>query len=180
MTPRPLRRTTTRELLPLLAGWNSGPGAGYLALAGRLRQLVLDGRLPVHVVLPSERELADALGVSRTTTAAAYRALRDAGFADAGQGAGIWTALPGGGPDPGTAPFPVHSTGRAGLEDGRGDLASAAPEAPPQVPAAYAAALAELPRYLPGHGYVTAGLPALRRRSRRGSRGAARPRRPRR
>jgi DNA-binding transcriptional MocR family regulator len=56
-------------------------------------------------------------------------------------------------------PFPIAGGGSA---DGRGDFTSAAPEAPPQVPAAYAAALAELPRYLPGHGYATAGLPALR------------------
>jgi DNA-binding transcriptional MocR family regulator len=88
--------------------------------------------------------------------------LREAGFADAGQGAGTWTALPGGGPELETAPWPVDSSGRAGSRDGRGDFATAAPEAPPQVPAAYAAALAELPRYLPGHGYVPAGLPALR------------------
>jgi DNA-binding transcriptional MocR family regulator len=164
MTARPLQRTTTRELLPLLAGWNSGPGAGYLALAGRLRQLVLDGRLPVHVVLPSERELAVALGTSRTTTAAAYRSLRETGFADAGQGAGTWTALPSSGHGVDNAPWPVHPFPIAGggSADGRGDFTSAAPEAPPQVPAAYAAALAELPRYLPGHGYATAGLPALR------------------
>ena len=72
-------------------------GAGYAALADRLRLLVLDGRLPVDVVLPSERELAVALGTSRTTTAGAYRSLRETGFAAAGQGAGTWTALPGGG-----------------------------------------------------------------------------------
>ena len=164
MSPRPDRRISTRELVPLIAGWNAGRGAGYAALALRLRQLVLDGRLPVHVVLPSERELAAALGTSRTTTAAAYRALRDAGFAAAGQGAGTWTALPGGDPAPETAPWPVHPSAHPGPADGRGDFASAAPEAPPQVPAAYAAALAELPIYLPGHGYVTAGLPALRER----------------
>jgi DNA-binding transcriptional MocR family regulator len=58
----------------------------------------------------------------------------------------------------------VQSSGIAGTPDGRGDLASAAPEAPPQVHAAYTAALAELPRFLPGHGYVSAGLPLLRAR----------------
>jgi DNA-binding FadR family transcriptional regulator len=77
-----VRRVTARELVPLLAGWRSARGAGYGTLADRLRQLVLDGRLPVHVVLPSERDLATALGTSRTTTAAAYRQMRDAGIAD--------------------------------------------------------------------------------------------------
>ena len=162
MRSRPSRRVSARELVPLLAGWRSARGAGYGTLADRLRQLVLDGRLPVHVVLPSERELAVALGTSRTTTAAAYRLLRETGFADAGQGAGTWTALPGIGPELETQPWPVDSSGRPGFADGRGDFSTAAPEARPQVAAAYAAALAELPRYLPGHGYVPAGLPALR------------------
>ncbi len=162
---RPARRVGARELVPLLAGWSQARGPGYAALAERLRLLVLDGRLPVDVVLPSERELAVALGTSRTTTAGAYRALRESGFAAAGQGAGTWTALPGGdSARMDDLPWPVQTSGVAGTADGRGDMASAAPEAPPQVHGAYAAALAELPRYLPGHGYVSAGLPALRER----------------
>jgi DNA-binding transcriptional MocR family regulator len=44
------------------------------------------------------------------------------------------------------------------------DLAHAAPPAPPEVGAAYAAALADLPRHLPGHGYAPHGLPELRAR----------------
>src|SRR5215213_8954826 len=161
MSPR--RRVPARELASLVAGWKDDRAAGYAALADRLRLLVLDGRVPVHALLPSERELALALGTSRTTTAAAYRLLRDSGFAAAGQGAGTWTELPGTSASGGTeVPWPVQVSGVAGTPDGRGDLASAAPEAPPQVHAAYAAALADLPRYLPGHGYVSAGLPALR------------------
>ncbi len=58
----------------------------------------------------------------------------------------------------------MQTSGLAGTPDGRGDLSGAAPEAPPQLHAAYTAALADLPRYLPGHGYITAGLPALRAR----------------
>jgi DNA-binding transcriptional MocR family regulator len=158
------RRVAARELAALVAGYRDDRAAGYAALADRLRLLVLDGRVPVGALLPSERELAVALGTSRTTTAAAYRLLRESGFAAAGQGAGTWTELPGPSSRQTDAPWPVQETGVAGTPDGRGDLASAAPEAPPQVHAAYAAALAELPRYLPGHGYVSAGLPALRER----------------
>jgi DNA-binding transcriptional MocR family regulator len=44
------------------------------------------------------------------------------------------------------------------------DLAHAAPSAPPEVPAAFSAALADLPRLLPGHGYHPQGLPELRAR----------------
>jgi len=160
---RPLRRIGVRDLVALLGAWRDDrPGIpGYQALADRLRLLVLDGRLPVHALLPSERLLAQATGTSRTTTTGAYRLLRESGFASAGHGAGTWTALP---RQTGADPWPVQTTGVAGTADGRGDLASAAPEAPPQLHAAYTAALAELPRYLPGHGYVTAGLPDLRQR----------------
>ncbi|HET9519003.1 MAG TPA: GntR family transcriptional regulator, partial [Actinoplanes sp.] len=55
----------------------------YAGLATRLRLLVGDGRLPVGVRLPAERELARALHLSRATVAAAYGRLREDGWADA-------------------------------------------------------------------------------------------------
>ena len=161
---RAQRRIGVREIAVLLDGWQDASVPAYRGLADRLRLLVLDGRLPVHAVLPSERALAAATGTSRTTTTTAYRLLREAGFAAAGHGSGTWTALPGDDPQSAPMPWPVTTTGSRGDDDGRGDLASAAPEAPSQVHAAYAAALADLPHYLPGHGYVTAGIPALRAR----------------
>ncbi|HET9654540.1 MAG TPA: PLP-dependent aminotransferase family protein [Kineosporiaceae bacterium] len=163
----PLQRVGVRELAGLLEGWRGTPGShqaapGYAALAQRLRALILDGRLPLQTLLPSERALADALATSRTTTTAAYAMLRETGFADSHRGRGTWTTLPGSadtGPDA-TAPWPVqHGDAISGTIP---DLATASFEAPPQLHAAYAAALDDLPRYLPGHGYATAGLPALR------------------
>ena len=74
--------------------WRSS-GPAYAALARALRLLVLDGRLPLRTRLPGERELAEALGVSRTTATAAYAALRDEGFLASRRGAGSWTRLPG-------------------------------------------------------------------------------------
>ncbi len=128
----------------------------YAALAGRLQLLVADGRLPVGARLPPERDLAEALHLSRSTVTAAYRRLREDGWADARQGAGTWTRLPAG-PDLGAwVPSPA--------EPGVIDLAHAAPSAPPEVGAAYASALAALPRLLSGHGYAPHGLPELRAR----------------
>lgn len=128
----------------------------YLALAGRLRLLVADGRLPVGARLPPERDLAAVLHVSRATVTAAYRRLRDDGWATTRQGSGTWTRLPAG-PDLGSwTPAPATP--------GVIDLAHAAPAAPPQVSTAFAAALEELPRLLPGHGYAPQGLPELRAR----------------
>src|SRR3954449_6016820 len=94
------------HLARLLGAWRSG-GPAYAALAAAIRLLVLDGRLPLRTRLPGERELAGARGVSRTTAAAAYAALRDDGFLDSRRGAGSWTRLP---TDPGIAPEP-GSTG---------------------------------------------------------------------
>ena len=80
---RPRGRITSRELVPLIGDWRSaGSGVpGYRSLADRIRMLVLDGRLPVGTVLPSERVLADSLDTSRTTTTSAFRLLREEGFA---------------------------------------------------------------------------------------------------
>ena len=128
----------------------------YAGLAARLRLLVGDGRLPVGTRLPAERDLAAALHLSRATVAAAYGRLREQGWADARQGSGTWTRLPASHRDSPAAWLP------APVDPGVVDLAHAAPSAPPQVPAAFAAALDELPRLLPGHGYQPRGLPELR------------------
>src|SRR5438093_13422750 len=84
------------ELARLLGSW-SGSGPGYSALAGALRSLVLDGRLPLRARLPSERDLASTLGVSRTTTTAAYDLLRGEGYVESRRGSGSRVALPTGG-----------------------------------------------------------------------------------
>jgi len=128
----------------------------YAALAARIRLLVADGRLAVGIRLPAERELATALQLSRTTVTAAYRRLRDDGWASARQGAGTWTSLPQG---------PAYGAWAPALPTaGVFDLAHAAPAAPPEIVTAFTAALADLPRLLPGHGYHPAGLPELRAR----------------
>jgi len=123
-------------------------------LATGIRMLISDGRVPIGVRLPAERELGTALGLSRTTVTAAYRNLRSEGWSASKLGAGSWTRLPTG----------VHcgSWVPAPSDDRVIEFAHAAPAAPPEVEAAYAAALEELPAFLPQHGYFPAGLPALR------------------
>jgi DNA-binding transcriptional MocR family regulator len=153
----PARRIGPRELARLLGTWETPGRPAYAELAARVRLLVLDGRLPVGVRLPPERELAAALGRSRTTAAAAYDLLRESGYAASRQGSGTWTTLPG---DAGDVPAWAPEPAPVGVID----LAHAAPSAPPQLHAAYAAALDELPRYLPGTGYDYRGVPALRER----------------
>lgn len=155
---------SSRLLTGLLTGWQeSGRGSSYERLATVLATLVLDGRLPVRARMPSERELAGALQVSRTTVAAAYARLREEGFLLSRQGAGSWTHLP---TRPTRAVLPLLPG--ADIPADTLDLAIAAPL--PDVDAmaeAAAAAAARLPAELgpsgsAAHGYQAAGLPSLR------------------
>lgn len=66
----------------------------YTELAGRIRTLIADGRIPVDTRLPSERELATHARRSRTTIVATYQALRDSGHLVSRQGSGSRATLP--------------------------------------------------------------------------------------
>lgn len=138
----------------------------YAALARAVRGLILDGRLPLHARLPAERDLAAALGVSRTTVTAVYDALRGEGFVESRQGAGSWTALPG---DPAQGSEPHRGQGAPAFgvvhnpHDPRViDLGCAAPTAPRIFEEAVAAAVRELHRFYDTHGYEPLGLAGLR------------------
>jgi DNA-binding transcriptional MocR family regulator len=160
-----MRSVPEAQLVRLLGDWQGaragGPGRavapGYARLAAALRALLLDARVPAGARLPAERRLAAALGLSRTTVAAAYRLLREEGYLASRQGSGSVTALP-----PGR--LRRHASWVPAVPDDEDalDLALASPEACPEVPAALAAALESLPAYLHGHGYDSYGLPVLR------------------
>ncbi len=66
----------------------------YSELAGRIRVLIADGRIPVDTRLPSERELAAGAGRSRTTIVATYQALRESGHLVSRRGSGSRASLP--------------------------------------------------------------------------------------
>ena len=154
--------TTVRgsQLARLLGHWHALPGRrrspDYAALAAAVRGLLADGRLPLGVRLPAERELAGSLGVSRTTVTAAYRALRDSGHLTSRRGAGSWTTLPNG--------HRVASSGLWTPDDDLDmlDMGVAASAAPVELIPAARAAADDLPRYLGSAGYHPTGLPELR------------------
>ncbi|MCZ9883162.1 MocR-like transcription factor YczR [Arthrobacter sp. B2a2-09] len=142
-------------MVRLLGPWNTGAAPAYRELADVVRLLVMDGRIPLDVALPSERALAVTLGVSRTTVTAAYASLREQGFLSGGQGSRGRTGIP-------HRTVPVSGPGLA-VPDGILDLAYASlPATGEVVHRAFADALIDLPALLPGFGYDAVGLPPLR------------------
>ncbi|MFF5083094.1 PLP-dependent aminotransferase family protein [Actinoplanes sp. NPDC000266] len=148
------------QLGRLLGQWHSLPGRhrspDYAALAGAVRGLLADGRLPLGVRMPAERELAEALAVSRTTVSAAYRTLRESGHLTSRRGAGSWTTLPNGHR---VAPSGLWA---AGDDQDVIDLGVAASAAPAELVTAAHDAASDLPRYLGSAGYHPTGLGELR------------------
>lgn len=148
------------QLARMLGRWHALPGRrrspDYAALAGAVRGLLADGRLPLGVRLPAERELAEALGISRTTVTAAYRELRESGHLHSRRGAGSWTRLPGG-----------HRVASSGLWTPLDDLdvidlGCAALAAPDELVPAARAAATDLAQHVGGAGYHPTGLAELR------------------
>ncbi|MER7848246.1 PLP-dependent aminotransferase family protein [Kitasatospora sp. NPDC096077] len=156
VTPPALARLLATARLPEPATTRR---PAYRTLAGQIRLLVTEGRLPVGARLPAERELATALDLSRTTVATAYETLRGDGYLLSRRGAGSWTALPEGAQPPGDALHPVPPD-----EQGRIlDLGVAALPAPqPWLGRAAARAVELLPHYAAGHGHYPTGVPVLR------------------
>ncbi|MDQ2845207.1 MAG: PLP-dependent aminotransferase family protein [Actinomycetota bacterium] len=140
---------------------DSGDGPAYRRLAGQIRTAALDGRLTNGVGLPSERELALAIKVSRTTVAAAYQQLRDDGWLSSRRGSGSRLTIP-----REQAPWQTAIFGRPDSGPGRPamiDLSVASLPAPVEpLRRAVAAAAADLDHYLAGDGYFPFGLPVLR------------------
>ena len=148
----------------VLGPWSEGPGPLHRKLSDALRAAIADGRLGPGHRLPSERDLAGRLAVSRSTVVAAYDTLRAEAVIESRQGSGTrvhGTAANGGAPGA-VALSPVYRT----LVNGRHDLislAAAAFPAHPQVAVATAEVLGEDGDKLLAHtGYLPAGLPALR------------------
>ena len=155
-----------RPLEPILGRWSDGPGPLHRKLSDALRAAVDDGRLPTGERLPSERDLAVRLAVSRSTVVAAYDTLRSEGVLESRQGSGTRVRPPAPGTrPPAIEPFVVSPIYRT-LIDVKDDvisLAAATFPAHPRVAVAAAEVMTEDgDKLLAHHGYLPAGLPALR------------------
>ncbi|KZE41562.1 MocR-like transcription factor YczR [Microbacterium sp. T32] len=143
-------RISARALAEALGGWR-GRGPAYEALADGIRLLCLDNRIAPLTALPAERELAAALGLSRTTVAATYRSLRDSGHIESLRGSGSVT-------------LPLRRTD-PGVEDRRDgviDLQQASPAAWPGLPAVMAEVAQDAAALVARTGYDVVGDAGLR------------------
>jgi DNA-binding transcriptional MocR family regulator len=163
------RHDGTRAIETLLGRWSDGPGPLHVKLRDALRQAIELGHLTGGERLPSERELAVRLAVSRSTVVAAYDALRGESRLESRQGSGTRVCgnrHPRGATAAGVpvSSFPISPVYRA-LIEGRDDLISLACAVFPAHPLV-AEALADLAatndKLFATTGYAPAGLPSLR------------------
>ncbi len=80
----------TIEWARLLGPWSHQKGALHRRLSAGLRSAIERGLLLQGTRLPSERDLARVLQVSRNTVVAAYNGLRDEGWLSSKTGHGTW------------------------------------------------------------------------------------------
>jgi len=150
-------RISGPRLARLLGEWRRrGARQRAADLVAAIRMLVLDGRIPAGTRLPAERDLADALTVSRTLIATVLELLRAEGLVESKRGAGSWIHLP-------------HSASGVNgdvlrFEPSLIDFARAVPPAIPGLSAAFDAARLRVSEHIAGHGYYEHGWPELRQR----------------
>jgi DNA-binding transcriptional MocR family regulator len=80
----------THDLVSHLGAWSAGKGPLQRKLAQALMQAIRQGAVNPGIRLPSERDLAHALTISRTTVVAAYDALREGGWVESRTGSGTY------------------------------------------------------------------------------------------
>ncbi|WP_328593164.1 aminotransferase-like domain-containing protein [Lentzea tibetensis] len=157
------------ELVELLGDWSTARGPLYRRLAAALTKAMRAGDLPHGERLPSERDLARMLQVSRATVVAAYDELRSAGMVDSRRGSGtrVTTEAPKRRPGAdGRVPGGRATSIFQRLVDGPGELISLAfavePAAPELADVVRELVDEELPELLADVGYHPRGFPPLR------------------
>ena len=163
---------TSRTFLSALGSWSEETGPVYRKLAGAIRSAIQRGEIFAGSRLPSERQLAERLALSRTTVVSAYEVLRNEQWIESRQGSGTRVrAAPERSPglrlkeDP-AGSFRRHPVYRSLVEGSGGTIEFLGAHLPApellirEALRIDASALTELAR---GPGYLPMGLPALRK-----------------
>lgn len=163
------RRIGTLRLLEILGEWSSDDGPLYEQLSSAVQHCIDQGDLRPGTKLPSERSLAAALAVSRTTVVAALRKLKADGYVDSARGSGTWVRAVRGFTPSGGVATPAATVGRNPLfsrlgaaTDGTVDFTAAVLGPSPLVAETIEEAGRRVRGVLTGTGYHPAGLPKLR------------------
>lgn len=156
------------RLAALLGSWAAGTGPLYERLAAAIRDAIERGELPPGSVLPTERDLAARLALSRTTVVSAYGELKGGdGRLESRQGRGTWVTGPPAPRQPAERPFSAELYGGliGASPAGVIELTAACPPPTSLVTRALAEMSgADLVRDVAGAGYLPAGLALLRER----------------
>jgi len=148
-----------RGFAAALGTWRTKEGPLARSLSAAVREAVVDGRLPAGTRLPSERELARTLDLSRGTVVTALTLLRDDGWLHTRHGSGSVVQLPARLTER-TTPW---SLDRGGAGDADLDLTLAVTAAPHEAYlAAVGRAVERSAALLVDSGVATPGLPRLR------------------
>ncbi|MGO1853510.1 MAG: PLP-dependent aminotransferase family protein [Microbacteriaceae bacterium] len=155
-----MEQASASRVARLLGAWQADEASSATALRTALADLIEGAHLPSGQMMPTQRALAEALGIARGTVSRAYAGLVASGHLSARQGAGTFVRF-----------------GRRGTGDGHGRLASF-DEGPATVAIdlssgalpggeVVARSMPEIGRllhehHLAGDGYHPAGLPELR------------------
>lgn len=155
----------SQQIEQILGLWSEGPGPLHRKLSDAIRAAADDGRLAGGARLPSERDLAGRLAVSRSTVVTAYDTLRSEGVVESRQGSGTRVRGRAEAARSGPDPVPVSAVYRT-LIDVRDDVISlgcATLPCHPRVAQAATEVMADDGDKLLAHnGYLPGGLPALR------------------
>ncbi|WP_218004807.1 MocR-like transcription factor YczR [Actinomadura macra] len=163
------RYRSADELVEILGDWSTASGPLYGRLVAAVARAVTAGDLVPGERLPSERDLARTLVVSRATVTAAYDELRARGLVESRRGSGTRVAE-------GPPALPAGADGRVPggratsifqrFVDGPGEVISLAHAIEGPVPDLRQALLdlvrEDLPHLTADAGYHPRGLPALR------------------
>ena len=157
-------RIEAATLCRLLGDWSDTGRTLPEALASAIGELVEASVLRDGATLPSQRALADALGVSRVTVAEAYELLSAADLLAARQGSGSRVrGRPGSRSLGSTNPTEGRLASHTGHQNRSIDLTSGALPGLPMVAEALATLREDdLGDLVAGDGYYPAGLPVLR------------------
>ncbi|HET9325863.1 MAG TPA: PLP-dependent aminotransferase family protein [Candidatus Eisenbacteria bacterium] len=160
----------TRRFRELLGEWKGGEGPLYQRLADALREAMERGELAMGTRLPAQRQLAEMLGVSRTTAVLAYDRLVQEGWLESREGSGTTVRR-------GPSRVLAVRGGAAAVMGSRNEVFrglvvhtgadiefhGAHFEGMPEVfERLWNESRADLSELLQGHGYVPLGLPSLR------------------